>query len=436
MIRISGEQMLKTCCSFLLLFALLLTGAQPALAAAVSVAPSGNGVFIISGSGMDTVAGIDLLVNYDTALLGAPTVNQGNLLSGALMVANTNNPGAIKIAAVSTSHLPASGQIAMVSFGTHTGTGKVSVAASMINAKGVLVSGSGNSTAADFQTAASPATGFIKTAGIPFNNQGADTTVNTPAAVTSSSTTASGQTYLGTVTMPGDAPPKSDPKPTEPASPPPAATEPASPHPAAAEPAVARQSEQPVEVKAVPAPQKTEPVKMTVYKSSAEQFSTYKGEKSPGALIALLGKQVAPDIRQEPAFVLSDGRTTVKILAEVKDTGDKAPNFALLGARLVSLTIDNSSAAWVVEALPQAGVQQANLTILTDSAIIEYPLTLAPPVATVSAAEADFIAFLKDSGATPPRQDLNGDGRHDHLDDFIYTVNYLSRKGAAGREQK
>ena len=70
------------------------------------------------------------------------------------------------------------------------------------------------------------------------------------------------------------------------------------------------------------------------------------------------------------------------------------------------------------------------LTIMTDSDLIKYPLSLAPPVENVSPAEADFAVFLKDSGAATPKRDLNGDGRHDYLDDFIYSANYLVRKGA------
>jgi hypothetical protein len=79
---------------------------------------------------------------------------------------------------------------------------------------------------------------------------------------------------------------------------------------------------------------------------------------------------------------------------------------------------------------------RATMTIMTDSDIIEYPLTLAPPIKDISPAEANFTVFLKDSGATPPKRDLNGDGRHDYLDDFIYTANYLIRKGAAGKIKK
>lgn len=175
---------------------------------------------------------------------------------------------------------------------------------------------------------------------------------------------------------------------------------------------------------------------MTVIKGALDNFSTYKGEKTPAKLSALLNRQDTAAIRQEPAFALSDGTTAVKIAAELKNVGDRSPNFALHGARLVSLKRDDASFTWVIEALPQAGVMQATLTILTESEIIEYPLTVAPVVAGISPAEADFVIFLKDSGAAVPKRDLNGDGKHDYLDDFIYTVNFLSKKSSVGKAAK
>ena len=174
---------------------------------------------------------------------------------------------------------------------------------------------------------------------------------------------------------------------------------------------------------------------MTSYKGVLDNFREYKGEKSPASFIALFNKEITPTVRQEPAVALSDGKTPLKLRVTLEKAVDKSPTFSLNGAKLVSLNRDASS-AWIIEALPQAGTERASLTIMTDSDIIDYPLTLAPPIKDISPAEADFAAFLKDSGAAVPKRDLNGDGRHDYLDDFIYTANYLVRKGAAGKIKK
>jgi hypothetical protein len=191
-----------------------------------------------------------------------------------------------------------------------------------------------------------------------------------------------------------------------------------------------------VEAPPAPKPQKSEPVTRITLTGTLENFRTFKGEKTPANLIALLSRQNSATIRQEPAFALSDGTTALKITAELKNVAEKSPNFALQGARMVSLTADSAASTWTITAMPHAGVGQASLTILTDREIIELPLNLAPPVASVTAVEADFTAFLKDSGAIPPKHDLNSDGRHDYLDDFIYTVNYLSKKGTAAKPAK
>jgi len=424
----------RTCSSFLLALALLLASARLGLAATITVTPAGNGVFIINGSGMDSVAGVDLAVSYDATLLAAPTVSQGSLISGALMAVNTNKPGSIKIAAVSTRPFPASGQIATISFATHTGTGRISVIASMINTKGSPLPGGGEAGAADSQTTTpTTAPGFITSAGVPFSQPAASTNsspAGTPstATATAAQTSSSGPALPGTISMPGDVQANSDPKPAEAAV---AITPTAEPPPIPIQP-----SEPPLEAAPKPAPPKIAPVTMTALPGALENFSNFKGEKTPANCIALLAGQKSALIRQEPAFALSDGTTVLKITAELNNVGNKSPNFALQGAKLVALSADSAAATWTITALPQAGVSQASLTVLTDREIIEFPLTVAPPVTAVTTAEADFAAFLKDSGTTPPKHDLNGDARHDYLDDFIYSVNYLSRKTATQKSAK
>jgi len=126
--------------------------------------------------------------------------------------------------------------------------------------------------------------------------------------------------------------------------------------------------------------------------------------------------------------VLSDGTTHVRITATLTSSAEQAPNFALNGARLVSLTKDDQAGTWTVEALPLTNATKAGLTILNGSEVIEFPLTVAPPVKVAASSEADFAAFLKNSGKTA---DLNNDGVRDYLDDYIYTANYLARKNGS-----
>ncbi|MFA7062471.1 MAG: cohesin domain-containing protein [Pedobacter sp.] len=425
---------------FSIVFILLLE-ASIAMGASVSVKASGNGVFILQGDHMDGVAGIDLNVNYDSSSLASPKVDQGRLVSGGAMFTANPNFGlnAIKISIIRTSAFSGTGPLAVIAFASHTGSGIITVSTSMIDSNGNTVLGGERTSATDFQTSTIDSKNFISTAGVPFNQPSSTSTTtatvstgsqNITAAPVSSSTTSN----PGTASISSDLPTKNDTK-----------TNDTNGIPVAyAEPSTNRQIEPFVETKTVepPAgkipvsePQKQVSPKSTSYKGVLENFRAYHGEKTLAILIALFNKKIAPTIRQEPVVAVSDGKTPVKIVAELKGVSDKSPNFALNGAKLVSLNMDDAS-IWIVETLPQANIMQASLTILTDKDIIEYPLTLVPPVDGISPAEKDFEIFLSDNGAATPKRDLNGDGKRDYLDDYFYTAHYLIMKGAAGKAKK
>lgn len=425
--------------SFLLIIlSLLVFHFQVAEAASVSVTSSGNGTFVINGQGMDTVAGIELAVSYDSSSLNNPSVSQGGLVSGALMAANTNNPGSIRIAIISTRPFSGSGPIATISFANHSGTGNINVSSSMIDSKGAPVAGGGTASAVD-SSSATAGSGLLQTAGIPFS-QPTSTTATTPAAgtttiastaSTASPSTASVPTYLGTVSMPTDVPTKSEnTKPADSTAPDPNLN-----GARIAAPETGKPSEPPAMDKTVAEMPKPVKAKETSYVGTLENFRTYTGEKSPAKFVALFNKEVAKTIHQEPAIAVSDGKTSVKIVVKLESIADKSPNFALSGAKLVSLNRDNSS-GWIIEALPQTGTLSANLTILSDSDIIDYPLTLVPPLSGITGSETDFSNFLKDSGVAAPKRDLNDDGKHDYLDDFIYTGHYLIQKNIIEKPKK
>jgi hypothetical protein len=111
-----------------------------AVAASVSVSPSGDVSYTIQGSGMDGVAGIQINITYDAASLSMPTIVQGGLVAGAMLAANTSIPGSIKIAIVGTKAFSGSGAIATISFSSKTGSGGIiSANVSMINSAGTAV---------------------------------------------------------------------------------------------------------------------------------------------------------------------------------------------------------------------------------------------------------------------------------------------------------
>jgi len=73
--------------------------------------------------------------------------------------------------------------------------------------------------------------------------------------------------------------------------------------------------------------------------------------------------------------------------------------------------------------------------MVTEAAQQEIPLTVSPQAdvdldKSGSVTEADFQLFLKTRGTDDaPKFDLNGDGKRDYQDDYIFTANYLVKAG-------
>lgn len=384
---------------------LLLWSATFAMAASVSIVPAGGNKYTVQGDNMDGVAGIDMIISYDGSLISANPVTQGSLIAGAMMAANTNNPGSIKIAIISTKAFSGSGPIATITFARVPTSVKIA-SANMINSSGASISGSVNTGTPDPSTLA----------GKPFSEP-APTPSPTPTATPNIPTTPSGSSTpatLGAVNIAPDAFLKDESKAADAAETPVAPAADTAPATVAdATPAEQTAAARPEE------PKKSEEIKFTSYSSIVERFRTYQGEKTPKILAALFKKEISPNIRQEPPVALSNGITNVTIIATLSADG-KSPNFALNGAKLVSLKKDEDSAKWIIETLPIAKALKVSLTIQNGNEVIEFPLTVAPALSDVDASETGFISYLKNKTA-----DLNDDGKHDHIDDFIFTANYL-----------
>lgn len=90
-------------------------GSAPNNDPSVSLVSTNGSVYAIKASNFTGVAGMEITINYSSTL-SSPTVTQGQFISGALMAANTNIPGTIKIAVISTGVFSGTGEIATVSF--------------------------------------------------------------------------------------------------------------------------------------------------------------------------------------------------------------------------------------------------------------------------------------------------------------------------------
>ncbi len=411
-----------------LLFVFLLF-ASPALAASVSVIPSGNPAsFSVEGTGMDGVAGIQLDIAYDAASMATPTVTQGGLVAGAMFAANTTRPGFIKVAVISSRAFSGSGQIAVISFASKTGSGGItSVTAGMIDSKGSPLPSSASN-----QPAGTAAQGTTLTPGVPFSQTTQQTPSSaqqqgSPTTATPGTATPSTPTYPGTVTLPTDQQQRADspsvPTPTVPAY---------TAEPAAA--AIEEQTQPPGKLAVEEKPEET--LQYVVYRGISDRFKQYSGSKNLSGVVALFDKRVVQTISQEPAILLTDGQSKATLTVDIPARISSSPNFAANGGTLVSLKQEKQvKGRWIVEVLPDAGAFRVTVTIIAGAEDFEYPLTVAPPVKTaLTLDESGWNRFRTEVGtAAAPLHDLNNDGVRDYLDEFIFVANYLAGKSTPAK---
>jgi hypothetical protein len=181
------------------------------------------------------------------------------------------------------------------------------------------------------------------------------------------------------------------------------------------------------------------PLKHTSYPSVLERMKAYAGERTPEALLALFTPESGQKVRQEPPVAISDGETSLSVRIELPSGQVDPPGFSLRQADMVSLE-QADERSWTIVLLPKKNALDARITVSFDGGTIMFPLVLSPPVnpALLSqngSPEAAFVRFLTQSGAgRDPRFDLNGDGRHDYLDDYLFTAQYLATRQRPARK--
>lgn len=421
-------------------------------AATVSIAPAGDGVFTLRAADLVNIEGLEVIVKYDTSSLKYREVVKGNFASNLFTYNPAFSSDSIKFALISTTALPADFVIATISFsrtgsapGAITGlsattvnsSNKTEVARSSITnpVATAETGGGGGSGKEDTNTAQNDPK---DTADDPGTGGGDGGTGNG-----SGDGTIYGGAIAGTINLPGDVlaeqerrdqmqeQPGEQSQETAPPEIVPVAPEEGGEAPAAA---------------AVEEPQPAAPEQETQHaaaQSVLERFRLYQGEKSVPKLSALFDPDRAAGFVQEPRILVTDGNATLTVTVGTLP-GKGAPNFAFNGASYVSMKRGDDG-AWQVQAKPKKNVINPSITMLVAGSMREIPLTVAPKVqvdllkkGTVT--EADFELFLKERG-TPqaPKYDLNGDGKRDYQDDYIFTANYLvaeKGKGTPAAEQK
>jgi len=418
-----------------LLFLSCWLSSEAAAAPSVTIGPASDSVYVVQGNDFSGASGIEVTVSYDPTALASPQVVQGALVGGALMAINVSTPGKIRLALVRVTAINGSGTIATITFTRVKSTGAdiQSVVSSAINSSGRSI------------PVTSQAMNSVKTADSnvsteqhaeqPTNGASTSMVPGTPVTTAPSPvpgtpvTTATAPTGIVAMAVQSAGTSSSEVQGATPSADQ-QATDARQPNTDAIVPSEAAKdsSGEKMIAKAIEPERK----KIMMFSSVLERFKDFKGEKTPKTLIALFSPQKG-QARQDPPIVLSDGKTTMKVLLDVNPAGENN-NFLLDGVSLVSLTNKDKN-AWVAELLPDKKTTGATISIPRNNQWEVMPLTVAPPMdvkidrSSDRLSEADFKLFLKEHGtAKAPKFDLNNDGRRDYIDDFIFTANYLVQR--------
>jgi hypothetical protein len=358
----------------------------------INVSFAGNNSYVVSGSELENVGRLELAVSYNSLLLTNPGLKSRNSFAGAAVALDTDYSGNLNLTVISSKPIQGKGAFATITFDP------------IGSSPGFIDSVTGRMyTAAGAQ---------VPTVSYTVTNPTAPLDPSDPDDIPMiREREAKGQSFMG-----GDVsylPPDGQ------------------------EPEITAQQAEAAtasgENAAASAPEGAESAgeeKVAAAEQSVlERFRLFQGERSAKKLTALFDPPPGASFRQEPPIVIADGKGTARVsIGQV--AGDKTPNFTFSSARYVSFH-RVSGREWLVEAKPEQGVSSAEIVILCGGKVRRIPLTVTPAArvditAPGTVTEADFEIFLKERGsASAPKYDLNGDGKRDYLDDYIFTANYL-----------
>lgn len=420
-----------------LLLQVILTMAEVGAAEAqvqLTLVPEGANVFSLRGSGLNNIAVLDFEFSYDTAAMSNPQAVRGELIpSDAIFDFNPSLPGEIRLfSRIAKKAINGSGTIARLIFeGVANAEGRilnmsanlVSVTATPVSATVRIMSGPRQQPPAPQPDASPAATPGTVAADVEPPVQPAAS-----ASRTSTTTAPSASNMPGTVTMPPG-------RPENESGAPPAASVPTETPPPVQQTAATPPRQREVPEAAMPEPSVT--LKSVSYPGVMDRLREYGGPRTPQALAALFEPASGRMVRQEPEAAVSDGENVVRLRIDLPLTLKETPSFSLRRASMISLQ-HAEDGSWLIEARPARDSIDARLTVNAGGGTILFPLVVAPALepallAAYGSVEELFLRYLKPDGPQKdPRFDLNRDGKIDHIDDYILTVNYLAeRNGSA-----
>lgn len=424
-------------------------------AATVVISPGGAGTFVVRALDFENVAAIDLTVDYDPATLANIQVIRGTFLDGALVAANPNLLGRVRLAAIRSQSLNGSGAIATLSGFPQSGSlGKVlSLSAKLTDPRGnplpvqievdnpaepdiqsnetktegEAVGGTGGETedasgttgprVADADTEPDFIENPLEMGEIDSSETPSDSgTAEKTSSTISTISVRSGTAGSGSITFPSSVeavPEKEEERGAEEVYP-----------PTGLEGHVApgrTDSNNGLMIGKNPFWESDGPSirRFVAVESALERFRKYEGERNFREMTDLFKASLVGGLRQTPEIAISDGSSPVR-LAIADGNGDRQPSFAISNARLL-WSGPGEGGGWLVDILPKRGSWEVRLLALFGDTVVEIPLTVVPPIPlNLGGSEDDS------EGENSPLFDLNGDGIRDYIDDYIFTASFIA----------
>lgn len=342
----------------------------------ITISPAGSGAFSVKGNLLDKVTALEITVDYDAGTLSNPSASCGPLAGSAHCEINSATSGLVRIRVNSETPLSGFGVLASLSFtrqGDEPGTIN-SLDARLTGINGDLLPARVNVINPKPDQSGRPMPKPLKEAA-------PDSTPPPPGGGAAQSETSSSMAVKNTGR-----------KVVEPAA---------------------------------------KVLQLRRLESVLERFRGRPDAVPLDSLLPLFEKVHGGEIRQAPPIILSDGRSTARLTVTLAGNGSRAPIFGLQGVRFISLQGGDGN-EWIIEVLPDKGVYAASLTVLSDTAMVEYPLTVAPPM-EASGRELGAADFEK-SREDRSRMKIdaaNGASRPGYVEDYIYAANYLAKKRGA-----
>jgi len=359
---------------FLILFIPLLP--LPCFSALITISPESNGVYTFQGEGLNNITVLDISLDYDPATLSSPRISPSILAARSTLETVADSPGSLRLTLTrQAGSITGSGQMLQVTFnadgqspGAITG-----LSVQMTDARGERTSAEtriDEPVNPDGSPKESPNNGLSTT--LPSSDSSADAAPGRSGS----------QHGRGA-------------------------------HTGSAIPTVGRS----MALQAVP--------------GVLDHVRVLGDGKDLDGLLALFARGAPPGLRQDPAVCLSDGKTRIRLTVSAVTSEQRDPYFVLSGAHFLSLR-NSGGRSWTVEALPDMGVYQASLMVVSDAGSTVYPLTVAPP----SPVDGTLTNVPKKKQAKALAAALRGmlfpgsSGLPEHVRRYILAANLLAAKNA------